>query len=129
MAEYDRFAGMPRRIIKEGRSKPDSELVEPLQQAFLSCVSWLPETLAYDLFLCFSDPYGQTPTVDDIQVVGEKLLEVVYLFEMEYERVVETFTDDEWRYISDSVSDCAFELDQKLLTYIMQKVVAKGLLG
>ncbi len=129
MAEYDRFASMLRNIIKRGRGGADSELIESLQKAFHSCVSWLPETLVYDLFYFFTQPAGSVPGVDEIRLAGEKLQELLYLFEMDYERVNETFSDDEWTFIRESVSECAADLDQTLLTYIMKKIVAKGLLG
>ena len=129
MAEYDRFASMLRNIIKRGRSGADSELLESLQKAFHSCVSWLPETLVHDCFYFFSQQVGTVPGVDEVQLAGEKLLELLYLFEMDYERINETFTDEEWDFIRESVSECAVDLDQTLLTYIMKKIVAKGLLG
>ncbi|MAG13723.1 MAG: hypothetical protein CMN78_03900 [Spirochaetales bacterium] len=129
MAEYDRFAGILRNIIKRGRAGDDLSLSKALENAFVSSTSWLPKTFVYDVFNYFLTGYGTPSDVDGIQSAGEKLLELLHLLEMDYEREIETFNDDDWRFIGESISDCAVDLDQELLTYVMKKIVSKGLIG
>ena len=81
-----------------------------------------PDTLKYDLFNHFAETY-------EIREAADLLSRVVELFEMDYEKHDDLFTLADWDLIREAVSDCAIEIDHKVLTYVMKLIVSRGILG
>ena len=128
MQEYDRFNSLIKTIIKRRGSDAETQVFENIHNAFVSCMPDLPENLKHDIAYYFEDACGRVETEKRVPLLGAKLREVLYLIEGEYDRVQETFSEAEWGYIKDIVSDFALELDQQLLTYLMRQIVSRGIL-
>lgn len=120
MAEYDRFLSLARRILKGSRDKTEDEVTTGLHDAFVSCISELPDDLKHDIAYHFEN------VTTGASQYTEKLKEILYLFEQEYDRVEETFSRDDWEYLKDVVSDFALDIEQQRLTYIMQRITSRG---
>ena len=129
MPDADHFAAITRGITKPYRGFDGSHAARKLGESFVSCVPYIPENLKYDVAAYFRGAYAPNETMDEINTVASKLLDVVFLFEREYERAEATFSESDWAYIRDIVSEFAIELDQEVLTYVMQQVVSRGLIG
>jgi hypothetical protein len=106
---------------KEKELSSDGMLLE-MQRSFFNCMNDYPDTLKYDLFNYFSSEYEGREAAD-------LLSRVVELFEMDYEIYDEIFTPADWDLIREAVSDCAIEIDQNVLTYVMKLIVSKGIIG
>ena len=129
MSETDRFSSISRRIKKNFSASGGSAVFQQLREAFVSCLPNIPDTLKYDMAIYFCGEYASTDDIDEFTPLSEKLLEAVYLYEGEYDRIDETFSENDWIYIRESVSEFALELDPDLITYIMRQVVSRGLIG
>lgn len=129
MAEADRFRGYLRAIRKQHREEPERAIAE-IEKVFFGFMSQQPEALQHDLLGYFVDHYfSLSANTLDFGALSEMLTATVELFEESYEYEVDIFTNADWDYIRECVSDSAVEMDQRTLTYIMKKIVAKGLLG
>ena len=129
MSEADRFNSLLRNIKKHRHGADSSKVLQELRECFVSCLPDVPSNLKYDMSIYFCGEYAPGETPEEIAETGDKLQEVVYLFEEDFERVEETLSVNDWAYIRDIVSEFALELDQSTLTYVMQQVVARGALG
>ena len=129
MSETDRFSSISRRIKKNFSASGGSATFQQLREAFVSCLPNIPDTLKYDMAIYFCGEYAPTDNIDEFTPLSEKLLEAVYLYEEEYDRIDESFSENDWIYIRESVSEFALELDPDLITYIMRQVVSRGLIG
>ncbi|MBN1685651.1 MAG: hypothetical protein JW852_03305 [Spirochaetales bacterium] len=128
MAEYDRFNSLARHISRNARDKTDSQLIPDLHEAFVSCIPQLPENLKHDVAYYFENAAEKAGVENPASFLVEKLTEALYLFEGEHDRIEETFTAADWEYIKEVISDFALEIDQPLLTYIMRRIVSRGLI-
>ena len=128
MAEYDRFNARFRSICRNGGEKSEDEIFEDIHEEFVSCAPYLPDNLKHNAAHYFEEVCRRYEPGQRIEILGAKLLEMLYLFEEEYDRVEESFDEGEWEYIKDITAEFAVELDQQKLTYIMRHVVARGLL-
>ncbi len=120
MAEYDRFLSLARRILKGSRDRTEDEVMTKLHDAFVSCIPELPDDLKHDIAYHFEN------VTTGASQYTEKLKEILYLFEQEYDRVEETFSRDDWEYLKDVVNDFALDIEQQRLTYIMQRITSRG---
>lgn len=122
MSNSNRFSSYVKNLRKKEKElSPDGLLLE-IQRSFFNCMSEYPDALRYDLFNHFSETY-------ETREAADLLSRVVELFEMDYEIHEDLFTRADWDLIREAVSDCAIEIDQKVLTYIMKLIVSKGIIG
>jgi hypothetical protein len=128
MPEYDRFNALLKSVRRKYAGDHESEVIEDIHNAFVSCIPDLPENLKHDIAYYFEDICSRVAAKDRISLLGAKLGEVLFLVEGEYDRVEETFDEAEWVYIKDVVDDFAMEIDQQRLTYIMRQIVSRGVL-
>lgn len=129
MSETDRFSSLVRNVRKRYRGVENGDGIQELEDAFVSCMVYLPEDLKCDLYRYFLETYGGSTADEKWDVLTDKLLELTYLFEGEYERATESFSLGDWEFIRESVSDFALDLDQETLTYVMKQIVSRGLIG
>jgi len=129
MPEYDRFNSLARYIEKNAGNKNGKQTITDLHNAFVSCVPELPEDLKHDIAYYFEETYARENAEHSASLYAMKLNEVLYLFELEYERVEETFSREDWEYFKNVVDDFALEIDQERLTYIMRKITSRGIIG
>ncbi len=129
MSESERFIAILRAIKKQQEGIGGAKVLQELREGFVSCLPSVPKDLKYDVAVYFCGEYASGETAEEIGVVGDKLLELVYLLEEDFERTEETLSQDDWEYVRDIVSEFALELDQSTLTYVMQQVVVRGAMG
>ena len=129
MSEADRFNSILRGIKKHQQGTDAPKVLQELREGFVSCLPSVPSNLKYDMSIYFCGEYAPGETTDEIGMTGDKLQQVVYLLEEDFERIEEDLSENDWAYIRDIVSEFALELDQSILTYVMRQVVAHGALG
>lgn len=126
MAEADYFSNLVRKVKKNSQGTGGEALLLEVEQVFVGCFPDLPDDLKFDLFYFFSDRYAKNLEFAEIEVLGDKLLELITLLDEDYGRTGETFDVEEWSFIRDSISDFGLDIDEKQLTYIMQQIVSRG---
>ena len=129
MAEHDRFNSLTRYLSKSSSDKTGLKLLAGIHEAFVSCMPELPEDLKHDIAFYFEGIVSQAGCENPALLLVGRLNEALHLLEGEYDRIEETFTKADWEYIKDVVSDFALEIDQQQLTYIMGRIVSRGIIG
>ncbi len=92
----------------------------------------LPEDLMEDLYQFYLDSGGRdrsrpVPTdSDSLRELAYHLVDVIDLFDMDYDEAKDSVKLHEWITIKNLVSSYAEDIDDDLLTYIMQFAIEKG---
>lgn len=117
-----------RSIDKIGsRSAGLSVTVQAVEDAFDAAIGKVPDELARGIFLHFLDSYNKSGQPEsEFVTAAYRLGAFIDLFWMEYDDSEDTLTEDDWEFLRESVNEAAGDLDLKLLTYVMQKIVEKG---
>ena len=91
----------------------------------------LPEELMEDLFqyyleIAMVSEAGEISEPDQLRDLAYHLVDVIDLFDMDYDAVKDPLVLDEWITIKNLFSNYAEDIDDDLLTYIMQLAIEKG---
>ena len=122
MAYSDDFI---RQIAK--RSDKGKMTTAGLRKLLFDFLGEIPEDLRWDIFNLFFPDTDDQALIDNKE--AERLVEVIDLFEGEYDENELRLTDDELRYISEGVNDFALDLTDEILMNVMKAAVSRGLLG
>ncbi len=91
----------------------------------------LPEDLMEDLFQYYLDSAWGTKSSeitepDQLRDLAYHLVDVIDLFDMDYDNVKDPLTLEEWITVKDLFSSYAENIDDELLTYVMKFAIEKG---
>ena len=126
MAESDRFLGYMKNARKRLQNADPAEIREKLEESFTMCMKDFPEEVQYDLLNYAIEQYLTGPEAFDD--VAERLQRYIELFEMNFDNYPGDLPDKDWELIRDVVNESALDMDTKLVAYIMQKIVERGLI-
>ena len=104
----DRIADL---FVKSGFMLPE-ELMEDLYQYYLE-IAWGCES-------------NEITEPDQLRELGYHLVDVIDLFDMDYDEGKDPLVLDEWVTIKNLVSNYADDIADDLLTYLMQFAIGKG---
>ena len=128
MAGTDRYLNGLRQLRKRRGGGDGADAREGIRNAFFAALPECPESLAWDLFNYFEERMsGMMDGKTDFLDAAKILADVIDLFEYNYDDERGELNDDDWRFVKESVSEAALELPDKLLTYVLGKVVDRGL--
>ena len=102
------------------------EKKDKIGDLFVKSGFMLPEDLMEDFFqfyLTIGDPVSNS---DGLRDLAYHLVDVLDLFSMDYDEVKDPLKLDEWITIKDLFSTYAADIDDDLLTYVMQFAIEKG---
>ena len=107
------------------------EKIDMIGDLFTQSGFMLPEDLMEDLYQFYLDPgRGERPFAptdsNSLRNLGYHLVDVIDLFDMDYDNAKDSIKLDEWITIKDLVSSYAADIDDELLTYVMQFAIEKG---
>jgi hypothetical protein len=101
--------------------------VEIVREAFDAAMGKVPAELTESLYLHFLDGFNKSdkPETEFVEA-AYRLGPCIDLFRMEYDEKQDPLPEDDWPVLREIVSDSAGELDLKILTYVMGKIVEEG---
>lgn len=103
--------------------------VREVQRAFEEAIGNIPETLTEAIYLHFLDSFNHSELPEDKFVTySYRLGPYIDVFWKRYDEQEDPIPQDEWIFLKEAISEAAGELDLKLLTYIMQLIMDKGLI-
>ena len=129
------YRGIEKIINSRDRSRPVptiDEMKDKIGDLFIKSAFMLPEDLMEDLYQFYLDSDGRdrsrpVPTdSDSLRELAYHLVDVIDLFDMDYDKTNDTIKLDEWVAIKDLFSSYAADIDDDLLTYVMQIAIEKG---
>ncbi len=137
------YRGIEKTINKQGINLEEQKDI--IADLFIKSGFMLPEDLMEDLYLFYLDagrgerpgrsqahcsamqPKPFTPTnSDSLRELAYHLVDVIDLFDMDYDEKKDPLVIDEWVTIKNLFSNYADDIDDELLTYIMQLAIEKG---
>jgi len=91
----------------------------------------LPEELMEDLFqyyleIAWGSAAGKITEPEQLRELAYHLVDVIDLFDMDYDSGKDPLVLDEWVTIKNLISNYAEDVDDDLLTYVMQLAIEKG---
>jgi len=91
----------------------------------------LPEDLMEDLFHYYIDKENAKRqntdiNLDQLRELAYHFVDIIDLFDMDYDDIKDPLTLEEWITIKDLFSSYAENIDDELLTYIMKFAIEKG---
>ncbi len=91
----------------------------------------LPEELMEDLFQYYLDSAWGTESSeitepDQLRDLAYHLVDVIDLFDMDYDNIKDPLILEEWITVKDLFSSYAENIDDELLTYVMKFAIEKG---
>lgn len=91
----------------------------------------LPEELMEELYQFYLDSGRDRPRPvptdsDSLREFAYHLVDIIDLFDMDYDEAKDSVKLHEWITIKDLVSSYAEDIDDDLLTYVMQFAIEKG---
>lgn len=123
------YRGIEKTLNSRDRSGSSSEIDNMkniIGDLFIKSCFMLPKDLLEDLYqfyLDFGDPVIDS---DSLRELAYHLVDVIDLFDMDYDDVKDPIKLDEWKTIKNLVSSYAADIDDELLIYIMQFALEKG---
>ncbi len=103
--------------------------VREVQRAFEEAMSNIPETLTEAIYLHFLDSFNHAELPEEKFVsYAYRLGPYIDVFWKRYDEEEDPIPEEEWIFLKEAVSEAAGEMDLKLLTYIMQLIMDKGLI-
>ena len=101
------------------------EMKDKIGDLFIKSGFMLPEDLMDDLYQFYIDSHTITDS-DHLRDLAYHLVDVIDLFSMDYDEAKDPLKLDEWVTIKDLFSTYAADIDDELLTYVMQFAIEKG---
>ena len=135
------YRGIEKTINSRDRSRPVptidgpdpilEDMKDKIGDLFIKSGFMLPEELMEDLYQFYLDTgigSGSNDILEPNQLreLAYHLVDVIDLFDMDYDDAKDPIKLDEWITIKDLVSSYAADIDDDLLTYIMQFAIEKG---
>ena len=122
------------RGIEKTINKQDINLEEQkdiIADLFIKSGFMLPEDLMEDLYQFYLDTgTGSGSSIiskpDQLRELAYHLVDVIDLFDMDYDEKKDPLVVEEWVTIKNLFSNYADDIDDELLTYIMQFAIEKG---
>jgi hypothetical protein len=102
------------------------EKKEGLKKDFVYSLGGLPVGMLDELFEVIF--FSQSPTEEELLQQAEILPNLTELLLESFDDRRDPFSSEQWRQVGEIVSDFGSELDESLLTYVMSKVVERGVL-
>ena len=104
---------------------------EKIAELFIKSGFMLPGNFMEDLFQYYIDrenAEGQNADInlDQLRELAYHFVDIIDLFDMDYDDVKDPLTLEEWITIKDLFSSYAENIDDELLTYIMKFAIEKG---
>jgi len=104
---------------------------EKIAELFTKSGYMLPGDFMEDLFQYYTDKEnakGQNVGInlDQLRELAYHFVDIIDLFDMDYDDVKDPLTLEEWITIKDLFSSYAENIDDELLTYIMKFAIEKG---
>ncbi len=104
---------------------------EKLAELFIKSGYMLPGNFMEDLFQYYIDQEnvkGQNIGInlDQLRELAYHFVDIIDLFDMDYDDVKDPLTLEEWITIRDLFSSYAENIDDELLTYVMKFAIEKG---
>ncbi len=120
-----------RGIEKIINSRDKACLAPTIGALFIKSGFMLPRDLMEDLYQYYVDSGRDrsrpVPTdSDSLREFAYHLVDVIDLFDMDYDNIKDPIKLDEWVTIKDLFSTYAEDIDDDLLTYVMQFAIEKG---
>ena len=130
------YRGIEKIINSRDRSRPvptidgsDPNLKDKkdkIGDLFIKSGFMLPEDLLEDLYQFYIDSGDPVTDSDHLRDLAYHLVDVIDLFDMDYDNIKDPVKLEEWIVIKDLFSAYAADIDDDLLTYIMQFAIEKG---
>ncbi len=95
-----------------------------IEDLFVSSVPDIPSAMAGELFSYYLTRTGGD--VENLRNLAYHLVDVADLFGGEYDSRNDPIDDGEWRMIKEFTTAYAEDIDEEVLTYVMQLVIEKG---
>jgi hypothetical protein len=103
--------------------------VREVQRAFEEAMGSVPETLTEAIYLHFLDSFNHAELPEEKFVTySYRLGPYIDVFWKRYDEKEDPIPREEWLFLKEAVSEAAGEMDLKLLTYVMQLIMDKGLI-
>jgi hypothetical protein len=107
------------------------EKKDKIADLFIKSGFMLPEELMEDLYLYYLESAWGTGSKeitepDQLRDLAYHLVDVIDLFDMDYDEGKNPLVLDEWKSIKNLFSSYADDIDDELLTYVMQFAIGKG---
>ena len=107
------------------------EMKDKIADLFIQSGFMLPGDLMEDLYQYYLDSdigFGSKNITDpdELRELAYHLVDVIDLFDMDYDENKDPLVLDEWVTIKNLFSSYADDIDDELLTYIMQFAIEKG---
>ncbi|RKX87665.1 MAG: hypothetical protein DRP58_02330 [Spirochaetes bacterium] len=104
---------------------------DTIADLFVKSGFMLPEDLVEDLYQYYLDTGWGSDTndisePDQLRELGYHLVDVIDLFDMDYDEKKDPLVLEEWITIKNMFSTYADDIEDDLLTYVMQFAIAKG---
>lgn len=119
------------RILYRGIEKALKEQDESLEHKrkkiealFIRSIPDIPEGMVREMFAYYLSRTGGS--VENLRNLAYHLIDVADLFAGEYDTRNNPLDDDEWRVIRDFTNNHAQDIDDDILTYVMQLVIENG---
>ena len=130
------YRGIEKIINSRDRSRPvptidgsDPNLKDKkdkIGDLFIKSGFMLPEDLLEDLYQFYIDSGDPVTDSDHLRDLAYHLVDVIDLFDMDYDNIKDPVKLEEWIVIKDLFSAYAADIDDDLLTYVMQYAIEKG---
>ncbi len=105
------------------------ELQKEIRKIFLSNISTIPKNMVFDIFAYFLGEVENSERFKDEYDLAYYLSSVVDLFNTELDEVNDNLIDNDWVAIREICSEFSNEIDENILMYIMQKILAHGMIS
>ena len=128
------YRGIEKTINSRDRSRPVptiDDMKDRIGDLFTQSGFMLPGELMEDLYQFYLDTgigSGSDDVLEPNQLrdLAYHLVDVIDLFDMDYDESKDPIKLDEWVTIKDLFSTYAADIDDELLTYVMQFAIEKG---
>ena len=128
------YRGIEKIINSKGGSQPAptiDEKKDKMADLFIKSGFMLPDELMEDLYLYYIEiawgsESNEITEPDQLRELGYHLVDVIDLFDMDYDDVKDPLVVDEWVTIKNLFSSYAEDIDDDLLTYVMSLALEKG---
>ncbi|GEM_PF-905205 len=103
--------------------------VREVQRAFEEAMGNVPESLTEAIYLHFLDSFNHAELPEEKFVTySYRLGPYIDVFWKRYDEKEDPIPREDWIFLKEVVNEAAGDLDLKLLTYIMQLIMDKGLI-
>ena len=121
MIKSEKFHAQLRKERKTNPLRTEKTYRNQIKSAFFRNTDILPEEMREDLFLYFDEKAKTAPELQEYLSIS------IDLFNEEYDPEERLFSDGDWEYMKEITAEFGIELDEKILTYVMNIILEKGL--